>query len=219
VLTLRDVTVGAGGKRLLVGLSIELEPGRAISLLGPSGCGKTTLLRGVACLDDLVSGELTLGSQAPSDIGEPAWRRRVTYVAQRPVLFDGSLLDNLERPFTYRSATRCFDRERAEELLASFDLEGARDQSASTLSEGQRQRACLVRALLLQPEVLLLDEPTSALDERRRDAVEATLRGQLEHGVSMLVVTHDAMLSDRLGADSIDLAEFLSAETQGVAHG
>lgn len=219
MLTLRDVDIAVGGRTLLEGVSLTLEPGRAIALFGPSGCGKTTLLRSVACLDDLAEGEMRLGEQRPADVGAPAWRRRVSYVAQRPVLFEGTLRENLERPFAYRSATKAFDEARAEELLGRFDLAEAAEQPSGTLSEGQRQRACLARALLIDPEVLLLDEPTSALDTKRRDAVEGALREAFEDGKSALLVTHELEQAERLDAAVLDLTELCTDGVRGGAGG
>jgi putative ABC transport system ATP-binding protein len=168
-----------------------------VALTGPSGAGKTLTLRAIAGLIDPDSGDLFLHGQRPSELGWPAWRRRVVYVAQRPVMFEGTVTDNLERAFRYRAARGSFGTERASELLRRLGLDDRLEQAARSLSVGEQQRVALVRALLVDPDVLLLDEPTSALDPEATQNVEELLADGPD-GMAVVVVTHDATQAERL---------------------
>lgn len=192
LLTLHDLSVAAGGQTLLSHINIELRAGELVALSGPSGCGKTTLLRAICALDDSVSGEVKLKNQTPAQWGFPDFRRRVLLVDQRPLLFDATVEANLRRPFSYRSAREAFPHTRALELLQRLGIDSRRiTQNARLLSVGEQQRVCLIRALLLDPDVLLLDEPTSALDGHAVADVETLIREYLaERGAAAFVVTH-----------------------------
>ena len=211
LLDIASLAVSAGGKVLLGGLDLRLRAGQLVALVGPSGCGKTTLLRALCGLCDVAAGELRLRGRTPEQWGLPAWRRRVTYLAQRPALLvDGTVREELGRPFEYRTAGgKGLVEARATELLGELGLpEHVLSQQARTLSEGELQRVCLARVLLLEPEVLLLDEPTSALDPEAVAAAERALRQAVAaRGAAALVVTHDPAQAERLGDWVVDLGE------------
>ena len=219
MLQLTDIAVEAGGKALLAGLGIDLAPGELLALRGPSGCGKTTLLRAINGLSDALAGTVRLDGEAPADIGWPVFRRRVILVEQRAVLLEGSVRTNLERPFGYHSAGDGFPHERSLELLQRLGLTGDHlNQEARSLSEGEQQRVSLVRALLVDPSVLLLDEPTSALDESTVTRVEALIRDEAERrGLSALIVTHDRIQAERWCHRTIDLLPYLTRHVDGVS--
>jgi putative ABC transport system ATP-binding protein len=193
LLQLDHLDVGTGGVPLLHDVGLELQSGELLALSGPSGCGKTTLLRTVAGLIDPLDGQVFFDGCSPEDIGYPQFRRMAVLVHQKPALLDMTVRANLERPFSYGVDHRAFSVNRAAALLEQIGVETERlEQKAWSLSVGQQQRVCLVRALLLEPRVLLLDEPTSALDSESATAVESLIR-QLarETGLAALVVAHD----------------------------
>ncbi|HEY0074619.1 MAG TPA: ATP-binding cassette domain-containing protein [Abditibacteriaceae bacterium] len=198
LLELREVAVGAGGKILLRGVNLRLERGEIVGICGASGCGKTSLLRIMAGLDDALSGTVFLEKLTPDNWTYPLFRRRVIYIEQRPILFDGTIEENLRRPFCYRSTTHAFASERAAQLLKQLQLPHDQSQNARTLSQGQQQRLAIIRALLLQPTVLLLDEPTSALDSEAAHNVETLLQAEVQNGLAILMVTHDRAQAARL---------------------
>lgn len=209
LLQLQDLTVAYHGVRLLAGLNLELAAGEFVGLRGPSGCGKTTLLRVVCRLDDPVTGEIIYKNRTTCDI--PTYRREVVYVQQVPALLDGTIEDNLKRPFHYRISRSGYPANRVGKLLDTLLVGSERiTQAARSLSEGQKQRVCLIRALLLEPEVLLLDEPTSALDEDAAAAVEDVLSGERDaRKLSVLLISHDAAQAERLCDRIIELKPFL----------
>jgi putative ABC transport system ATP-binding protein len=217
VLEIRGVAVEAGGRRLMTGVDLTLSKGELIGLSGPSGCGKSSLLRAIAELEDPSAGEILLQGARPCDIGWPAFRRRVVLMEQRPVLFDASVADNLARPFRYRSATNSFPEEKARTLLGRLGIERDRwSQNARSLSVGQQQRVCLVRALLLSPDALLLDEPVSALDAESAEAVESLLHEEADsQGRAALLVSHERSLIHRICDRVVDARSFLAPEWNG----
>lgn len=210
-LELRGVAVASGGLTLLENVSLAVPAGELVALTGPSGSGKTTLLRAISGLDDPVSGHILLHGQTPEQWGWPRFRRHAVLVEQRPVLREMSVEQNLRRPFTYRAAAGVsYPDARARELMEHLGLGTARlSQDARSLSVGQQQRVCLIRALLLQPPLLLLDEPTSALDEEAVSRVEAVIAEEAAvRGLSALIVTHAERQAQTWCHRRFDLAPF-----------
>jgi putative ABC transport system ATP-binding protein len=159
---------------LLHDVTLTVAPGDRLALVGPSGGGKTLLLRSLALLDPLDAGGIYWTGETLRDDAIPDFRRQVIYLHQRPALFEGTVESNLRQPFLLRAhRARRFDRERVLGLVAglgrdpSFLLKLQRD-----LSGGEAQIVALVRALQLDPAVLLLDEPTAALDRSTAQVLE-----------------------------------------------
>jgi UDP-glucose/iron transport system ATP-binding protein len=149
VFSVTGLSFGIADRVLGTGLDFEVGRGQCLALMAPSGAGKTTLLRTLAGLIDPLEGSLSLEGRGPEAWGWPAWRRRVAYVAQRPVMFGGTVLDNLRRPFLYRSAGTGFDEARTRQWLERLGLAQYADHAAERLSVGEQQRVSLLRALQL----------------------------------------------------------------------
>jgi phosphate transport system ATP-binding protein len=222
--SLGDLVVRRGGRRLVGPVSFELSRGAALGLQGPSGSGKTTTLRALVGLlppEMEVTGTVTvLGREVCSagvDLAD--LRSRAVLVGQTPVVFPASILGNAA--FGLRHVARISRgelRARSEAALKEAGLwdevADRLDAPAEQLSAGQRQRLCLARALALDPELLLLDEPTSSLDPAASRTVEDAL-GSLR-GRSMLVVSHDERQLARLCPQVVDLAGPDQHETQAA---
>ncbi len=167
-------------------VSFELADGECIVVGGASGSGKTLLLRAIADLDPN-DGAVRLDGAAREAMPAPEWRRQVVYVAAEP----GWWRDTVGGHFD--------DWDGARDLVAATGLpDDCRTWPISRLSTGERQRLGLVRALVLEPRVLLLDEPTSGLDDAATEAVEELVRLRLAGGTSVLWVTHDGEQGRRL---------------------
>lgn len=195
------------------GLELSLAPGDLVAVRGATGAGKSLLLRALAQLDPLDEGELTLLGRHADAWPPPAWRRRVAYLHQSPVLLPGTVEQNLRAPFGWKAnADRTFDADR---VLARVDPLGVGrawlGRDAGELSGGERQIVALVRALEAGPTVLLLDEPTAALDPSSTRRLETLVRGWLEAGDgdprAVLWVTHDEAQARRVGRRRLRLAE------------
>lgn len=214
LLSLDRVCVQAFGVSLLHDLRVSVDQGEIVGLFGPSGCGKSTLLRCVAGLSDVASGEIRFKGRAAGEDGWPAFRRQVVLVAQQPALFEATVEENLARVFAYQSSERPFPKDEAKDFLDSLEVGAKRlDQPARSLSVGQQQRVCLVRALLIRPSVLLLDEPASALDAEAIGLVNELLRESVSEGRcgGILLVTHDLQQIDTLCGKSLDLSPHMVA--------
>lgn len=210
-LAARGLTLTAGSRTLLSHLDVDLPPAARLALTGPSGIGKTTLLRTLATLADPAAGTLTLDGLTPDALGHPAWRRRVVLVPQLPAFRDLTVAESLARPFTFRAAAAPFPAARAAALLTRLALDPPTilAQRARTLSVGQQQRVALVRALLVDPAILLLDEPTSGLDPAATALVEALLAETPD--IACLIVTHDPAQAARLAPRALDLSPYAAA--------
>jgi putative ABC transport system ATP-binding protein len=188
---------------LLHRVSLEVRPGECLVIAGPSGSGKTLLLRALALLDPIDSGQVLWRGCPVQDREVPAFRRRVIYLHQRPALLEGSVEDNFRYPYTLKVHRRSrYDRRRIVGYLAELGRDGAfLAKSHRDLSGGEAQVVALLRAIQLNPEVLLLDEPTSALDAEATRAVEALLglwRAEAPQARSLVWITHDADQSRRV---------------------
>ncbi len=200
LLAVRGLATRADDRTLQTDLDLDVAAGEVVAVRGPSGCGKTTFLRTLAGLQDPAAGEVRLRGESPERLGWPAWRRQVALVAQVPAIFPGTVAANLARPFTYRqNGGRQPATDRARRLLDRVLLRDvALDAAADRLSVGQQQRLAVVRALLLEPAVLLLDEPTSALDGEAARRLLALIRAEIAaRDGGALVVTHGVFGGNR----------------------
>ena len=189
--SVQGVSKRFGTVQALSDVSLDVAPGRFVSLLGPSGCGKTTLMRIIAGLDRQSAGRVLIAGQDLSLA--PPHRRPVGLVFQRYALFPHMTVgENVGFALSLRRMGRKATADRVSELLDLVRLGDFADRSIDQLSGGQAQRVALARALAGSPPVLLLDEPMSALDLKLRQAMQLELR-QLQRriGATFLFVTHD----------------------------
>ncbi|ASP34180.1 ABC transporter ATP-binding protein [Labrenzia sp. VG12] len=183
-------------------LSITIEPGSLVTLLGPSGCGKTTTLRMLAGLEHPTSGRILIGGRDVTMMA--AHERDVSMVFQSYALFPHmTALDNVAYGLESSGFNKKQAREKAEEGLEQVGLSGMGHRLPAELSGGQQQRVAVARALVLNPQVLLLDEPLSNLDARLRRKVRTDIRElQQRLGFTAVYVTHDQdealAVSDRI---------------------
>jgi putative ABC transport system ATP-binding protein len=159
---------------LLRNVSLEIRAGERLVIVGPSGSGKTLLLRCLAYLDPLEEGTLRWKGAAISRHLVPRFRSHVVYLHQRPSLVEGTVAENLKYPFSFAiHKGRQFDEQRVVGWLQSLGRPPEFLRKASRdLSGGEAQITALLRAMQLEPDVLLLDEPTAALDQAATQAVE-----------------------------------------------
>jgi putative ABC transport system ATP-binding protein len=192
---------------LLYDVSFSICGGDRLALTGPSGAGKTLLLRALAMLDPIDDGKILWQGATVASGLVPTYRSHVMYLHQRPTLMSGTVADNLQQPFMLRVyRDRQFDRERIIHALAITGRDADfLNRSHRDLSGGERQVVAVLRAIQLDPVVLLLDEPTAALDAETRLAVEGLVAqwlGKSPQARATVWVTHDveqaARVADRV---------------------
>jgi phosphate-transporting ATPase len=189
----RSEDAGGSGLRVvalrrpgLVAEGFDVAAGECLPVMGPSGAGKTLLLRAIADLDPN-RGEVAVGDVARAAVSGPAWRRRVAYVAAESAWWAQTVDDHFAAP------------QRLVELVPALGLPAdSGEWPVARLSSGERQRLALARALVRDPQVLLLDEPTAALDADSVARIEAVIGQCLRRGACALWVTHDAAQAQRL---------------------
>ena len=189
--SLRNVTKAFGDNVVLDGINLEIAPGSLTTLLGPSGCGKTTILRLIAGLEFVTSGQVLIGDEDVTSLS--ASRRDVAMVFQSYALFPHMTMgENVGYGLKVQGVPADERRRRVAEALGAVGLEGFEERYIDQLSGGQQQRVAVARALILQPQVMLFDEPLSNLDTKlRRQMREDIRRLQQETGITSVYVTHD----------------------------
>ena len=209
VLVLDGVSKAYGAAPAVDGASLEIRRGEVFTLLGPSGCGKTTTLRLVAGLEHPDAGEIALRGRlvasAPRRLFVPPNRRNLGMVFQSYAIWPHmTVFDTVAYPLELRSVKRAVIREKVARVLELVGLQGFEARAATLLSGGQMQRLALCRALVYEPDLLLLDEPFSNLDAKLREQMRIEVKLlQRRLGITVLFVTHDQIealsLSDRIG--------------------
>ena len=223
----RDLAVGFGDKVVLSGIDLEIERGSIVALLGGSGCGKSTLLRAITGLQPPLAGEVRLLGENLYALHDDARRgllRRTGMAFQQDALFGAmSILDNVAMPL--REITKlptAIITEMARIKLALVGLGGFEQRAPNSLSGGQRKRAALARASILDPEIIFCDEPSAGLDPVVAASIDDTLRRFRDAlGVTIVIVTHELgsirAIADRaiMFADGRVVAAGTVAELEG----
>src|SRR5438552_9836643 len=208
MIRVKDLSKQSNGTRILRGVSFEVAPQTVLGVIGASGSGKTTLLRCLNGLERIDSGMIECDSvrlEANLSASEYArsvkeLRRKVGTVFQHLYLFPHlSVLGNIIEAPTHVLGVPRPDAEReALELLDSVGLKEKARRYPETLSGGEQQRVAIARALAMHPEILMFDEPTSALDPKRSAGLRTLLRGFVERGHTMVIVSHSIGFLDGL---------------------
>jgi len=196
----RGITKSFGGTRVLDGVDFDVVRGEVVCLIGPSGSGKTTVLRSLNSLETPDAGVIEFDGVERFDFSTPrtkaeraALRDRSAMVFQHHNLFPHlTVIQNvIEGPVHAHGVAKPEAIARAESLLARVGLSEKRDAYPHELSGGQQQRVGIVRALALQPDLLLFDEPTSSLDPELVGEVLLVLKELADEGWTMVIVTHE----------------------------
>ena len=184
-----------GGLEVLKGVNVEIDKGDVICVIGPSGSGKSTFLRCLNLLETPTSGSILFEGDELTDkkIDLNRHRQKMGMVFQQFNLFPHmTVLDNLTcAPIMLKKTPKAEAEKKAMELLARVGLADRADAWPNQLSGGQKQRVAIVRALCMEPDVMLFDEPTSALDPEMVGEVLDVMKELAKSGMTMVVVTHE----------------------------
>ena len=204
--TITGVTKSFGNIIVLQEFNQKFEDGEFITLLGPSGCGKTTMLRLIAGFEKPSSGEIYIGDKLVSSEKQflPPEKRGIGMVFQSYAVWPHmNVFDNIAYPLKIQKINKNEIEERVNQVLKIVHLEQYKDRFPSELSGGQQQRVALGRALVAQPEILLLDEPLSNLDAKLREEMRYEIKEITKKlKITVIYVTHDQIeamtMSDRI---------------------
>ena len=203
MLELKNISKKFKDRQILSDFNLTVEENKILAIVGPSGGGKTTLLRMLAGLEKIDSGEIIYnGESLPID--ELEKRNLLGFVFQDFQLFPHlTVLENLVlSPIKTMNMEKNDAEKKAIELLAKLALEKQINNYPTSLSGGQKPRAALARAMMINPKIIGYDEPTSALDPELRLEVEKLILKNRELGITQIVVTHDLQFAENI-ADSI----------------
>ncbi len=203
LLTLQDIVVQYGTTSALRIPSLDVYEGEILAIIGPNGAGKSTLLRIMGLLQQATHGTVCFRGEAITRDQVLAVRRRMASVFQEPLLLNRTVYDNAALGLKLRGDKRRFITHRVAPWLERLGIADLRHRAARSLSGGEAQRTSLVRAMALEPELLLLDEPFAALDPPSREALLLDLESILrETGMTTVFVTHERsealLLGDRV---------------------
>ena len=203
MLELKNISKKFKDRQILSDFNLTVEENKILAIVGPSGGGKTTLLRMLAGLEKIDSGEIIYnGALLPID--ELEKRNLLGFVFQDFQLFPHlTVLENLVlSPIKTMNMAKNVAEKKAVELLEKLGLEKQINNYPTSLSGGQKQRVALARAMMIEPKIIGYDEPTSALDPELRLEVEKLILKNRELGITQIVVTHDLQFAENI-ADSI----------------
>lgn len=203
MLELRNISKKFGDKQILKDFNLIVPEKQVLAIVGPSGGGKMTLLRMLAGLETIDSGQVIYNGET-LDVAELEKRNLLGFVFQDFQLFPHlSVLENLIlSPIHTMNVSKDEAEEKAQGLLARLGLSEHAKAYPYSLSGGQKQRVALARAMMINPEIIGYDEPTSALDPALRLEVEKLILQNREMGMTQIVVTHDLQFAENI-ADSI----------------
>ena len=199
----RGLRKSFGGLQVLNGIDQSIEKGEVVVVIGPSGSGKSTFLRCLNLLEEPTGGQVIFEG---TDITDPKAdiakiRQKMGMVFQQFNLFNNlSIMDNITvGPIRVKGVSREDAQAKANELLDRVGLREKADSFPSELSGGQKQRIAIVRALAMEPDVMLFDEPTSALDPEMVGEVLDVMKALAKEGMTMVIVTHEMGFAKEVG--------------------
>ncbi len=191
LITLEGISKAYDGVTVLSDINLYIRKKEFVTLLGPSGCGKTTTLRIIGGFENADTGRVIFDGQDIS--GLPPYKRKVNTVFQKYALFPHlNVRDNIAFGLKLKKMPKDEIARRVDKMLDLVNLQGFGKRSVDSLSGGQQQRIAIARALVNEPEVLLLDEPLGALDLKLRKEMQIELKSMQQRlGITFLYVTHD----------------------------
>ena len=200
LIKVNDLHKSFGKHEVLKGISTAINKGDVVAIIGPSGCGKSTFLRSLNLLESTTDGQILFeGTDITDDsVDINTIREKIGMVFQQFNLFENmTVLENIMlAPVKRKKMTKEEAANKARELLKRIGLEDKENAYPSVLSGGQKQRIAIIRALAMNPDVMLFDEPTSALDPEMVGEVLELIKELAKDGMTMVIVTHEGVIME-----------------------
>lgn len=203
MLEVKNIVKSFDGKEVLKGINLKVESGEKVIIIGPSGSGKSTFLRTLNLLESIDSGKIVLdGNEIDKKVNIDKYRQNIGMVFQSFNLFNNlTVKENIMlAPVTLKLKTKEEAEKESIKLLNKINLKDKIDKYPSQLSGGEKQRVAIVRALAMNPKIMLFDEPTSALDPEMVGEVLNLMKDLAENGMTMVIVTHEMDFAKEIGS-------------------
>ena len=193
IIRIKDLRKQFGKNKVLKGIDFDLKTGERVVVLGPSGSGKSTFLRCINRMEEPTSGEIYFGNTLITDKNIQKMRQDIGMVFQHFNLISNlTVMENLTlAPVKLKLMNQEAAEKKARGLLRHIDLLDKAESFPASLSGGQKQRIAIIRAMMMEPKVLLFDEPTSALDPESIGDVLDLIREVADGGMTIMIVTHE----------------------------
>ena len=203
MLEVKNICKSFDGKEVLKNINLKVEKGEKVIIIGPSGSGKSTFLRTLNLLESIDSGEIILeNNKINTKTNIDQYRQNIGMVFQSFNLFNNlTVKENIMlAPVTLKIKTKEDAEKEAKELLKKINLKDKANKYPNQLSGGEKQRVAIVRALAMNPKVMLFDEPTSALDPEMVSEALNLMKALAESGMTMIIVTHEMGFAKEIGS-------------------
>lgn len=203
MLEVKNIFKSFDGKQILKGIDLKIKKGEKVIIIGPSGSGKSTLLRCLNLLETIDSGKLVFKGEIVNEkIHLDEYRQNIGMVFQHFNLFNNlTVKENITlAPVNLKLKTKEEAEKEANKLLKKINLSNKANKFPNQLSGGEKQRVAIVRALAMNPEIMLFDEPTSALDPEMVNEVLSLMKELANDGMTMVAVTHEMGFAKEIGS-------------------
>ena len=203
MLEVKNIVKSFDGKEVLKGIDFKVDKGEKVIIIGPSGSGKSTFLRTLNLLESIDIGDIIFeGNKINTKINVDEYRQKIGMVFQSFNLFNNlTVKENIMlAPVTLKLKTKEEAEKEAIKLIEKINLKDKIDKYPSQLSGGEKQRVAIVRALAMNPKMMLFDEPTSALDPEMVGEVLNLMKDLADDGMTMIIVTHEMSFAKDIGS-------------------
>ena len=210
MLEVKDMFKSFDGKEILKGINLKVSKGEKVIIIGPSGSGKSTFLRTLNLLENVDKGEIIFdGKVVDKKINIDKYRENIGMVFQSFNLFNNmTVKENIMlAPVTLKLKSKEEAEKEAKKLLKKINLSSKENKYPNQLSGGEKQRVAIVRALAMNPKIMLFDEPTSALDPEMVEEVLKLMKDLAASGMTMIIVTHEMGFAKEIGSKIVFMDE------------